>query len=121
MIKICDHCGDTPLDDEGKCPVCSQQVVERWEAASYMPAHSFPLCILRGGHFRMRRGRNGPRGGSPRGKWKVCAVIDQTDKYPYGEYLTACGDVVQQGCSVWSEPPNCPECRRALRANIKGD
>lgn len=108
-VRICEHCGDTPLADNGKCPVCSQQVTFS------LSGRTSPLSIIRGGSWRMRRQRG--RSAGPRGKHLTCAVVDESDEGIYGEYLTACGDVVLRGCSVWSKAPTCPACRRALRAS----
>jgi hypothetical protein len=102
-VKICDHCGDTVLKDDLSCPVCSQQIIY----------DSFPLAIIRKGLFHTRR-QSGRTAGAV-GKWFTCAVISSTKN----EYLTACGDVVQTDCSVWSRAPNCTKCRKELRKILK--
>lgn len=104
MIKICEHCGDTALENDA-CPVCSQQV--RYT----LGGRSFPLAISRGRMvtanapgmvFRMKR----------------CAVVAESNRYPYGEYLTACGEVTSTSHSVSNKRPDCPDCKKALRARV---
>lgn len=99
---ICPHCGDTFMVN-GECPVCSQQVTY------HMDGRSFPLSIITGGAWRSVRLSG--RSAGPRGHNNTCAVVDMSDT----EYLTACGQVTTRNLSVWSQPPNCAACRRALR------
>jgi len=106
--KICDHCGYTVLLPSGSCPVCSQQVLYAIEGRP-----PFPLTIIRGSRFRIRSQRG--RSAGPRGKFTTCAVVEQTDR----EYLTACGDVVRVGCSIWSKPPSCVKCKRQLERAVQ--
>lgn len=109
-LKICDRCNDTQLDDNGLCPVCSQQILYFW---SYFSV-SYPLSIIQKGLFHTRR--QSGRSAGPVGKFRTCAVIDVSTK---DEYLTACGNIVEKNCSVWMEAPNCAKCRKELRKNIK--
>jgi len=50
------------------------------------------------------------------GRPNLCAVVAANVSRGRDEYLTACGDVVS-GCSRWHSAPNCPRCRRSLRAS----
>lgn len=102
-VKICDHCGDTPLTESGKCPVCVQQVL--YQGSFDKP---FPLAIHRGPMANFKSDR-------PFGRSKRCAVVAETET----EYLTACGAVERKGHSVAREAPNCPSCRATLRRVAK--
>ncbi len=77
-------------------------------------------------HFLTLRHRPGgfrpqPAGGpSSKGRPNLCAVVDiatfpGTNRYP--EYMTACGEVLSGSFSRFHRAPNCPDCRRALKAS----
>lgn len=113
-VQICQRCGDVELSSDGTCPVCVQQVV--YTIPDILP---FPLSVIRTRkcpNWQMSRnkyyqGRH--RVGSKEPKFprmRTCAVIAQDGK----NYMTACGDIVSAGLSVW-EGVTCPACRRALR------
>ena len=104
-IRICEHCGDTPLGPDGNCPVCSQQLTEDW------PWGTCPLSIAR--HKKMVSFKALASGGR-RPPSRKCAVVAIEKRDHYDRYLTACGDVVE-GPFSFATKVTCPACRRELR------